>query len=49
LNSRHLIHQFSRARLQGVKCVMAGRRHVYMRFTYSTGDAKGVSMVSKDV
>ncbi|KQJ90788.1 3-hydroxy-3-methylglutaryl-coenzyme A reductase 3 [Brachypodium distachyon] len=36
------------ARLQGVKCAMAGR-NLYMRFTCSTGDAMGMNMVSKGV
>uniref|UniRef100_A0ACD5XTC9 Uncharacterized protein n=1 Tax=Avena sativa TaxID=4498 RepID=A0ACD5XTC9_AVESA len=36
------------ARLQGIKCAMAGR-NLYMRFTCSTGDAMGMNMVSKGV
>ncbi|KAF8694870.1 hypothetical protein HU200_037970 [Digitaria exilis] len=36
------------ARLQGVKCALAGR-NLYMRFTCSTGDAMGMNMVSKGV
>ncbi|WVZ80666.1 hypothetical protein U9M48_028123 [Paspalum notatum var. saurae] len=36
------------ARLQGVKCAMAGR-NLYMRFSCSTGDAMGMNMVSKGV
>ncbi|KAG8049784.1 hypothetical protein GUJ93_ZPchr0009g325 [Zizania palustris] len=36
------------ARLQQVKCAMAGR-NLYMRFTCSTGDAMGMNMVSKGV
>ncbi|KAM0838795.1 hypothetical protein ACQ4PT_060732 [Festuca glaucescens] len=36
------------AKLQGVKCAMAGR-NLYMRFTCSTGDAMGMNMVSKGV
>lgn len=36
------------ARLQGIKCTLAGR-NLYMRFTCSTGDAMGMNMVSKGV
>ncbi|XP_062194418.1 3-hydroxy-3-methylglutaryl-coenzyme A reductase 3-like [Phragmites australis] len=36
------------ARLQGVKCAMAGR-NLYVRFCCSTGDAMGMNMVSKGV
>uniref|UniRef100_A0A0D9XF62 3-hydroxy-3-methylglutaryl coenzyme A reductase n=1 Tax=Leersia perrieri TaxID=77586 RepID=A0A0D9XF62_9ORYZ len=36
------------ARLQGVKCALAGR-NLYMRFSCSTGDAMGMNMVSKGV
>ncbi|XP_066330949.1 3-hydroxy-3-methylglutaryl-coenzyme A reductase [Miscanthus floridulus] len=36
------------ARLQGVRCAMAGR-NLYMRFSCSTGDAMGMNMVSKGV
>ncbi|ONM22685.1 L-ascorbate peroxidase 2 cytosolic [Zea mays] len=35
-------------RLQGVKCVIAGR-NLYMRFRCSIGDAMGMNMVSKGV
>ncbi|XP_047316042.1 3-hydroxy-3-methylglutaryl-coenzyme A reductase 1-like [Impatiens glandulifera] len=36
------------ARLQGVKCAIAGK-NLYMRFTCSTGDAMGMNMISKGV
>ncbi|KAJ6731236.1 3-HYDROXY-3-METHYLGLUTARYL-COENZYME A REDUCTASE [Salix viminalis] len=36
------------ARLQGIKCSMAGK-NLYMRFKCSTGDAMGMNMVSKGV
>ncbi|KAF3327624.1 3-hydroxy-3-methylglutaryl-coenzyme A reductase 3-like protein [Carex littledalei] len=36
------------ARLQGIKCGLAGR-YLYMRFVCSTGDAMGMNMVSKGV
>jgi hydroxymethylglutaryl-CoA reductase (NADPH) len=36
------------ARLQGIKCAIAGR-NLYMRFCCSTGDAMGMNMVSKGV
>ena len=36
------------AKLQGVKCALAGR-NLYMRFNCSTGDAMGMNMVSKGV
>ncbi|KAK5837067.1 hypothetical protein PVK06_012877 [Gossypium arboreum] len=36
------------ARLQGIKCVIAGK-NLYLRFTCSTGDAMGMNMVSKGV
>lgn len=36
------------ARLQEVKCAMAGRQ-LFMRFSCSTGDAMGMNMVSKGV
>ncbi|KAG0467321.1 hypothetical protein HPP92_018901 [Vanilla planifolia] len=36
------------ARLQGIKCSLAGR-NLYVRFSCSTGDAMGMNMVSKGV
>jgi len=36
------------ARLQGIRCAMAGR-NLYMRFSCFTGDAMGMNMVSKGV
>ncbi|XP_062114929.1 3-hydroxy-3-methylglutaryl coenzyme A reductase 2-B-like [Humulus lupulus] len=36
------------ARLQGIQCAIAGKK-VYIRFTYSTGDAMRMNMVSKGV
>ncbi|KAI4325396.1 hypothetical protein MLD38_030801 [Melastoma candidum] len=36
------------ARLQDIKCVMAGK-NIYVRFRCSTGDAMGMNMVSKGV
>jgi hydroxymethylglutaryl-CoA reductase (NADPH) len=36
------------ARLQGIKCAIAGK-NLYMRFSCFTGDAMGMNMVSKGV